>query len=150
MSAAKQTDYVEKFDKVPLFERLAPLEIAQLLKITEDLVARKGDIIVKQGSPGDGFFVIGAGKFEVMKSGKKDEVLARLEQLSFFGEMSLVTDDPRSASVVCIEDGRLKKFPKARFHSLLEEGSLPAYKVVRNMCRMMARRLAALDDKLVQ
>jgi CRP-like cAMP-binding protein len=146
----KQTDYVERFDKVPLFEGLAPLEIAQLLRITEDVSARKGDFVVRQGTQGDGFYVIGAGKFEVLKTGKKEEVLARLEQLSSFGEMSLVTDEPRSASILCIEDGRLKKFPKTRFRDLLDEGSLPAFKVVRNMCRLLARRLAALDDKLVQ
>jgi len=146
----KQTDYVERFDKVPLFEGLAPLEIAQLLRITEDVTARNGDFVVRQGTPGDGFYVIGAGKFEVLKTGKKEEVLARLEQLSSFGEMSLVTDEPRSASILCIEEGRLKKFPKTRFRELLDEGSLPAYKVVRNMCRLLARRLAALDDKLVQ
>lgn len=147
---AKPADYVEKFDKVPLFEGLAPLEIAQLLRITEDVPAKKGDTVVRQGSAGDGFYVIGAGKFEVRKTGKREEVLARLEELSSFGEMSLVTDEPRTASIHCVEDGRLKKFPKSRFRELLDEGNLPAYKVVRNMCRLLARRLAALDDKLVQ
>jgi CRP-like cAMP-binding protein len=142
-------DYVEKFDRVPLFEGLTPVEIQQLLKITEDVAARAGQLIVEQGSPGDGFYVIGAGKFEVLKTGEREEVLARLEELSSFGEMSLVTDDVRSASVSCIESGRLKRFPKARFQQLLDQGSIPAFKVVRNMCRMLARRLKATDERLV-
>lgn len=143
------TDYVEKFDQVPLFVGLEMLEIRELLKITEGIQVKKGDLVVRQDTPGDGFYVIGAGKFEVLKAGNSDKVLARLEMLSSFGEMSLVTDDNRSASVLCVEEGRLTKFPKAGFEKLLEAGSLPAYKVVRNMCRLLARRLAGMDERMV-
>ncbi len=142
-------DYVEKFTQVPLFANLDHSEISDLLRITEDVEAKEGDLIVRQGTPGDGFYIIGAGIFEVLKSGNKDEVLARLEDLSFFGEMSLVTDDVRSASVLCIEAGRLKKFPRDRFQQQLDAGNIAAYKVVRNMCGLLARRLAAADETLV-
>ena len=142
-------EYVEKFSKVPLFEGLSPAEIAELLRITEDVEVSEGELVVRQGSAGDGFYVIGAGTFEVLKSGNKDEVLARLEDLSSFGEMSLVTEDERSASVLCVTEGRLKKFPKDKFQELIDGGNIPAFKVVRNMCRLLARRLAATDDRLV-
>jgi CRP-like cAMP-binding protein len=150
MELGMSQDYVERFDQVPLFEGLERMEIAELLRITEDIPAHEGDFIVLQGSPGDGFYVIGAGKFEVLKAKNREKVLARLEQLSSFGEMSLVTDDVRSATVLCVEEGRLKRFPKARFQELLDAGNIPAYKVVRNMCRLLARRLAAVDDRLVE
>ncbi len=142
-------EYVEKFSQVPLFEGLTRSEISDLLKITENVEAKEGELIVRQGTPGDGFYVIGAGTFEVLKSGNKDEVLARLEDLSSFGEMSLVTEDERSASVMCVKEGRLKKFPKAKFQALIDGGDLTAFKVVRNMCRMLARRLAASDHRLI-
>ena len=143
-------EYVEKFSQVPLFEGLEPGEISDLLKITEDVETKAGDLVVRQGTAGDGFYVISAGSFEVLKSGNKDEVLARLENMSSFGEMSLVTDDERSATVMCAEDGRLKKFPKAKFRALIDEGNLPAYKIVRNMCKMLARRLAVSDHRWVE
>lgn len=142
-------EYVEKFADLPLFEGLTPIERMELLKIREEVSAPEQALVIRQGTPGDGFYVIGSGVFEVLKSGKHDEVLARLEKNSYFGEMSLVTNDLRSASVLCTQEGRLHKFPTDRFRTLLEEGSLPAYKVVLNMCRILARRLAAMDDQIV-
>lgn len=140
----------ERFQTVPLFEGLDHREIRDLLTIAEDVVAEAGQEIVRQGQEADGFFVIGAGAFEVLKHGAaKDTVLARLEQLSYFGEMALVRKERRSATVICIESGRLKKFPSERFNRLLDEGNLTAYKVIRNMCRILAERLTRVEDRLV-
>jgi len=143
------TDYVESFQRVPLFEGLQPAEISDLLRIAEDVETKKGDTVVLQGSPGDGFYIIAAGSFEVLKSGNRNEVLARLEKNAYFGEMSLVSTDVRSATVMCTEDGRLKKVGKDPFNHLLDEGDLTAFKVVRNMARILAQRLAASDERLV-
>lgn len=140
---------VERFSTVPLFEGLQATEISEILKIAEDVAVNEGEEVVRQGEPGTGFFVIGAGKFEVLKSGKKSEVLARLEDLSYFGEMSLVNDEHRTASVICVEEGRLKKFPKDKFQGLLDAGSLTAYRVIHNMCRILAQRLARADEHRV-
>jgi CRP-like cAMP-binding protein len=143
---------VEHYSTVPLFKDLPPQEIMRLLKIAQDVPAKTGDVIVKEGEPGDGFFVIGAGEFEVRKKrgdAPDDTVLARLGEFSFFGEMSLVTYAPRAATVVCSADGRLKKFPTSAFEKLLDHGDLAAYKVVRNMCRILAERLARLGERFV-
>ena len=102
--AAQLSEYVESFQKVPLFEGLEPAEISQLLRISEDISARKSDTVVLQDTPGDGFYIIAAGAFEVLKSGNRNEVLGRLEELSFFGEMSLISSDVRSATVMCVEE----------------------------------------------
>ena len=139
----------EKFSTVPLFEGLEQREIIDLLRIAEDVVAEEGQEIVRQGQAGDGFYVIAAGAFEVVKSGAEQAVLARLEELSYFGEMSLVSNDPRAASVICVESGRLKKFPSDKFNALLAEGSVTAYKVIHSMCRILAQRLARLEERMV-
>lgn len=139
----------EKFTTVPLFEGLDHKEVMELLKIAEDVVAEAGQEVVRQGDNSDGFYVIGAGAFEVLKSGSKSTVLARLEELSYFGEMALVSNLPRAASVICVEPGRLKKFPSDRFNELLDNGDLTAYRVIRNMCRILAQRLSRVEDRLV-
>lgn len=146
---APESINTERFNTVPLFEGLEHKEIADLLRIAEDVVAEAGTEIVRQGDQADGFFVIGAGVFEVLKSGERDTVLARLEQLSYFGEMALVRNELRSATVMCVEAGRLKKFPSAKFNELLDQGNLTAYKVIRNMCRILAERLSGVEDRLV-
>jgi len=142
-------DYTERFSTVPLFEGLDYKEITSLIAHAEDISASAGEEIVRQGSPGDGFYIISAGEFEVLKSGTDSKVLAKLENFSYFGEMSLVTDEVRSASVICVKDGRLKKFARDQFNALLDEGSLVAYKVIRNMCRILAKRLSKSDSRLV-
>jgi CRP-like cAMP-binding protein len=142
----------ERYGRVPLFKDIPSMEIARLLKIAQDVVARKGQPIVREGDPGDGFFVIAKGEFEVRKrrgEGEGDAVLAKLGECSFFGEMSLVTYGPRAATVVCVEEGRLKKFPTKAFEALLESGDVIAYKVVRNMCRILAERLQRLGERFV-
>jgi CRP/FNR family transcriptional regulator, cyclic AMP receptor protein len=135
----------ERFATVPLFDMLEPLEIVDLLDIAEDLRTRPGDIIVREGDPGDGFYVISAGVFEVVKGDDQGIVLARLEELSFFGEMSLVSRKPCNATVICREAGRLKRFSRAKFDAMLSDGHLPAYKVIHAMSRILAERLARLD-----
>ena len=139
----------EKFASVPLFESLDQQEIMKLLKLSEHLIVKGGDEIVRQGDSGDGVYIISDGVFDVLKSGSDNKVLARLEQLSFFGEMALVSDSPRAASVVCVEDGRLTKIPIEKFNELLNQGDLTAFKVVRNMSRILAQRLARLEEQLV-
>jgi CRP-like cAMP-binding protein len=139
---------VEKYGRVPLFQGIGPEDIMRLLKIAKDVPAGTGQVIVREGEPGDGFFIIGKGEFEVRK-GDAGAVLARLGELSFFGEMSLVTYAPRAATVVCVEEGRLKKFPTAAFEGLLERGDLAAYKVIRNMSAILAERLARLGERFV-
>ena len=142
-------EYIESFQTVPLFKGLEPTEIQNLMRISEDIVAKKSDTVVLQNTPGDGFYIISAGAFEVLKSGNRNEVLGRLESLSFFGEMSLISNEMRSATVMCVEDGRLKNIPAAPFQKLLDEGDLVAYKVIRNMATILAQRLAASDNRLV-
>lgn len=148
---------VEHYSTVPLFLEIPALDIMRLLKVSKDVPAKRGDVIVREGEPGDGFFVIGKGEYEVRKrrhdaNAPADDpgtVLVRLGELSFFGEMSLVTHAPRAATVVCVEEGRLKKFPTDAFEKLLEAGDLAAYKVIRNMCRILAERLARMGERFV-
>lgn len=141
---------VEKFGSVPLFEGLQQSEIMTILKISENVAASPGDEIIKEGTPGDGLYVIAAGAFEVVKGGAEKNVLARLEDFSFFGEMSMVSSASRAASVVCVEAGRLKKVPTDKFLQLLESGDLTAYKVVRNIASILAQRLARLEERMVK
>ncbi len=141
---------IERFPTVPIFRGLEPLQIARLLDHAEDIETDVGDLVIEQGKPGDGLFVIGAGIYEVVReSDEKSVVIARLEELSSFGEMSLFEDAVRSASVVCKKAGRLKRFSSETFHALLDKDDPVAYRVTFNICGMLARRLAAVDNRLV-
>jgi len=139
----------EKFGTVPLFTGMNQKEIVSIVKLCENLATKPGEVVVRQGEAGDGIYIIAAGTYEVRKSGASEKALARLAELSFFGEMSLVTDSPRAASVVCVDEGRIKKLPAARFNQLLQASDLTAYKVIHNISKILAQRLARLEEKIV-
>ena len=134
----------EEYSTVPLFDNIEPLKIADFLEIAENMTVHKCEIVFQAGDCGDGFFVISRGRFEVKLH---DKSLAILGELSFFGEMSLLSNTPRSATVICKEPGRLKFFPKEKFLQRLQDNNLVAYKVIHNMSRIMAARLERIDEE---
>ena len=141
---------IERFTTVPLFRGLEPTEIARFLEMAENVEAHPGDVIIAQGEPGDGLYVIAAGAFDVVRESRHTpQVIASLQSLSNFGEMSLFEEKLRSATVICRTEGRLKRFPRDRFHALLDSGDPTAYRITRNILGILARRLAKIDDRLV-
>ncbi len=141
---------IERFPTVPIFQGLEALQIAQLLNHAEDIETIQDQVIVEQGRPGNGLYIISAGIFEVVReTEEKSRSLAQLEELTSFGEMSLFDDTVCSASVICRKPGRLKNFSKEAFHSLLDSGDLVAHKVTLNIAKLMSRRLARVDDQIV-
>jgi len=141
---------IERFSAVSIFEGIEHQEIARFLTHAEDLTTEPGEVIIRQGEPGDGLYLISAGSFDVVRETEgRSTVIAQLLEYSFFGEMSLFEDQARSATVLCRSAGRLKRFARDKFHALLDEGDLTTYRVTRNIARVLASRLAAIDDRLV-
>jgi CRP-like cAMP-binding protein len=139
----------EHFTIVPFFEDLEAMEIAEMLEISKPVNVKAGDVIIEEGMPGDGLYIISQGKFAIVKgSGENETILARLSQLSFFGEMSLISAAACAATVRCEENGRLTKFPAAEFNERLEQNHLVAFKVVRSIARTLADRLTRAGARI--
>ncbi len=93
-------DYPEKLPAIPLFSDLPEDAFASLLS---DLRLRRfsqGGVVLREGDRGESFFLLARGAVEVSKQvSGEDLVLARLADGSVFGEMALVSREPRSATV---------------------------------------------------
>ncbi len=102
----------------------------QLLQniIQKDAVA--GEIIFREGDVGDALYVIVSGKVSIfVTQGGNTIELATLAEKSFFGEMALVSEQPRSASAVAVEQTKLIEIKKEHFMALFNKDSSMASKI---------------------
>ena len=106
---------------VPLFADLTPntlAEVADQMMIHE---ADAGDIVLRQGDPGDLFYLIRSGKVEVrVKEDGHEKKVAELQQGQYFGEAALITDEPRNATIVAREPSVFYALGKDDFRAVLE------------------------------
>ncbi|MFC1857309.1 cyclic nucleotide-binding domain-containing protein [Thermodesulfobacteriota bacterium] len=110
----------EKMSRVPLLNHLPPEEIYQLLPYITSRAYEKGRTIVRQGEPGDSLFIIEAGQVEIIDEQKGSQVIAVLGADDVFGEMALVTGEPRSATAKAASDTRVWMILKEHFDRLLQ------------------------------
>ena len=102
--------------KVDFFYSLNIMTLDSLIKALKKRRVKKGEVIIKQGEVGDKFYLIGAGDFGIIIKGKK---VAEVSDGEFFGEMALVTDLPRTATVTALTDGELFILYKKDFKKIL-------------------------------
>lgn len=107
----------------------APLTVAQLEKILPYILLysfNAGDRVFRQGGPGDAFFIIQEGRVSIrIESGflffKKQREIKTIGAGDFFGEMALLSDKPRTATVVCVEPTKLYILTAVDFRYILKE-----------------------------
>ena len=82
-----------------------------------------GDLIVREGEPGDAFFIVVEGRARVFKRGENGEdiPLNVLRAGDEFGEMALLEEGKRTASVRCSSDVKVYRLDRADFHRILAE-----------------------------
>jgi diguanylate cyclase (GGDEF)-like protein len=142
-------DFANLLGSLPLFRTL-PLE--QRLRMVERATEQRfspGHAIVQQGEWPDRLFVILSGKVRVVESASETQtewMLGELTEGELFGELALLTDRPRSATVVATEPTRCLVLPQRDFMHVLH--SAPGLGI--GMVRMLAARLYDADRKLAR
>src|SRR6266508_5668553 len=110
--------------KSPLFYGLCDEEIKQLMDMAEPLFFRAGEILVKQGDPGDSAYVVIKGEFEIQKQSGQSLIKIDVRNPGdVVGEMALLARAPRSATVVSKTDSETLSIPKEAFEKLLLSSS---------------------------
>lgn len=146
MSASDEIRAEEFLSRAPLFARL---ESRQLHRLAELCVPRSydtGEEIVVEGSTGLGLFVITGGRVEVTRgTGEEKVVFAELGSGDLLGEMSLVDDQPRSATVRTLEPTTCLLITRGSFQSLVDREPDIAWCIV----PVLATRLRALQEELI-
>ncbi len=105
-----------------LFRSFSPPERKKLLQMFVPQEFSVGAMVLEEGGPGDSLYLIKKGEVEVFTRDLKGKVLslARLREGDFFGEISLITGRPRTASVIVRQPVELLQLSKADFDRLLQ------------------------------
>ena len=115
-----EVDWMASMLSSPLFEFIPPTNIQKLFAKFEEVKYRRGDVVIRQGTPGDYFYVIQSGRAVVERqAGGKRILVAKLNAGDNFGQDALVTDVARNASVTMTTSGTLQRLSEPDFESLL-------------------------------
>jgi CRP-like cAMP-binding protein len=105
----------------PLFFRLPMSNIQVLFQRFSEFHYGRGDVVIKEGDPGDKFFIIRSGTCKITRnSWGKEVVLGTLKAPEGFGEQALISDQPRAATVVMETAGTLMALSKKDFVALMQ------------------------------
>lgn len=140
------SEIVDLLRKVPLFSGLEAEDLTALASIVTRKEFGKREALFHQGDPGEEFMILtdGSVKVELMNSEGKELTLTILTPYQFLGELALLDDVPRSATVVSMEQSVLLSINKRDFARLLE--SFPRMSIP--MLRQLTRRVRVLTDDI--
>jgi cAMP-dependent protein kinase regulator len=119
MSEKRQT-YESFLEQVPILSTLTLYERAKISDALQPVSFRDGDVIIREGDSGDDFFIILEGTVSVSKVREGEEVeLTRLGRSEFFGEIALLENQPRLATVRAVGNVKLARLDRQSFTRLL-------------------------------
>jgi len=126
---------------IPFFEELSDNDILSISKYCTAKVIEPGHILFNEGDPADMFYIIMSGEVEVWKAyGTEDEdMLAIHGSGKLFGEMALIDNLPRSATVKTKTHTRLLQIGEHDFQNMIRENSSVAFSIVRSLSSMVRK-----------
>ncbi|MCX5769478.1 MAG: cyclic nucleotide-binding domain-containing protein [Candidatus Hydrogenedentes bacterium] len=131
--------------QVELFRGLTIEDIAKIFAHGMTIRVHKSETIFYKGTVGSQMYVVLGGKLAVMDG---DKVLAQLRTGDTFGEMALINSEPRSASVVAVEDAHLFVLSETTFQRLLTKRV--AIQILLNIVRTLSHRLREANARAIQ
>jgi CRP-like cAMP-binding protein len=127
---------IELLKRVPLFAGCSKAELRELAKTADELDIREGTVLTREGRTAKEFFVLVDGTAQVTKSGKE---VAELKAGDWFGEIALITDSPRTATVTATSPVDVLVITDRRFRSVVETMPSIALKVLSCVGERLAR-----------
>jgi CRP-like cAMP-binding protein len=107
-------------ESIPMFRHLSPAELDALRLIAQERKFAAGREIVQAGAPGDGVYFVKDGYVEISAGQGNTRVFTRLGPAEIFGEMAIIEDRPRSATVKAVMDTEVYFLPRNEILAFLE------------------------------
>ncbi len=143
-------DVLKILQSVPIFVGLNPSLIERIMPLLHREEYRKDDKIIEEGNVGNSMFILLKGSVRVTKYGQdhKEILISNMETGSYFGELSLVDNLPRSANVLANEDSVLLSLGKNAFEKLLSENKDFAITFYKNCMKETMSRIRETASNL--
>jgi len=131
---------------VPLFQDLSDTDFALMNDLAIEKQVPKGTVVMTEGTVGDSLFTISSGRVKVFIGDEdgREIILKILGPGDFFGEMSMIDSQPRSASVATLEPSVFKVLSHQAFAQCLER----APRIATLVMQALAKRLRDADRKI--
>ena len=132
--------------RVPLFAQLSATDLQRVVDVARERAYPKNSVILFEDDPGDALYVVATGQVKVVLIGEdgREVILSVMGPGEFFGEMSLLDDEPRSAHVIAMEESGLVVLRREDFEGILAQTPGIALALLREM----SRRLRRADEKV--
>ena len=131
----RRNEKVELIKRVPLFAHCSKRELQEVAQLADEIDLREGKEMTRQGSRGREFFVLLEGTANVTKNGRRINTLGTGD---FFGEIALVSDTPRTATVTATSPVRALVVTDRSFRRLLEDSPSIQSKVLTALAERLA------------
>jgi len=142
MLLRRSSQKVDLLKKVPLFSNLSQRHLGEIAKHADQIQVEKGRVLVQQGKAGWEFIFIAEGKAWVEKNRK---VIRQLSGGDFFGEISLIDGEPRTATVIAETDMTILIVHKPSFDHLLDTIPGLQRKIMISLCQYLRRAEKAMN-----
>lgn len=132
--------------KVPLFAHMSLEQLEVISRIVNEIRIFRGEVIFREDEIGDKLYVIVEGKVNVVKNHRtsNEVTLATLHETDYFGEMSVLDNEPRSATVVAAADAHLLSISGEKLRDIVQQKPEIAFEIF----KVLSARLRRADQKL--
>jgi CRP-like cAMP-binding protein len=148
-------DFEEKINflkTIPLFKNLSKKSLGKLLNIIYTKTYNSEELIFEEGKPGVALFILKSGEISIFKKGPLgiEKKIATLTEGTFFGEMALLEELPRSASAKATKETILYLIYKVKFDWFIEKHPREGLKIVYNLAKILSNRLRETSEFITQ
>ncbi len=150
LSKMMQNVMVALSQLIPIFGELTEEELQNVARYMFFLDFKKGDVIFYEGDKGDFMCFVVEGLLEVTKSSPSGDpaVVSTLCPGEALGEMAVIDEFPRSATVTALEPARLLTLTRGNFDTLLEKHPRSGNKIIKAIARLLSIHLRKTSSQL--
>lgn len=134
--------------RVPLFSPLEDADLERIANLTQAHTFKKGDVIIREGDKDRRLFVIISGEVEVVKGlgSKKEWRMRVMGPHNYFGEIALIDDSARSASVIAKMETEVLTLDQQNLRQVIEKNPAIAFELLQRL----SRRIRELEEAIAK